>query len=223
MASGRTIRTAFLKEPMDGPVRVGRLGVEGDEHVYVKHGGPDMALLVYSHDHYAYWRSVGLDLPPSGAFGENLTVTGLTEVDVHIGDVFRVGDRAAEESGSGAFGLVVQVTQPRTPCSTIAARYGMADLAAHVQRTGFTGYLLRVLHEGWVAAGDAVHLVERSPHGITVADAGRVLNVDRNDHAGARRLLEIEALAASVRRTLEDRLAEGQQLGLDLDGCADDD
>jgi MOSC domain-containing protein YiiM len=203
-AGDRAVRTAFVKEAIEGPVRVTALGVTGDEHVYDKHGGPDMAVLVYSHDHYEHWHSVGLAIPSVGAFGENLTVTGLVEIDVHIGDVFEVGS------------AVLQVTQPRSPCSKIAARYGVKNLAVQVQRTGFTGYLLRVLAEGDVTAGDEMLLVERQSHGVTVAEAGRVLNVDRNDHDAARRLLEVDALASSVHQTLRARLADGQQLGLDL-------
>lgn len=200
----RDVRTAFVKQPIDGRVRVSVLGVEGDEHVYDKHGGPDMALLVYSIDHYAHWRAVGLELPAVAAFGENLTVTGLTEIDVQIGDVFRGGS------------VVMQVSQPRSPCSKIASRYGMRDLAVQVQDTGYTGYLMRILEEGEIGAGDPLCLVEREANGVTVAEAARVLNRDRNDHESARRLLGVGSLATAARRTLEARLSEGEQLGLDM-------
>ena len=132
----RTVRTAFLKAPIAGPVAVGVLGIDTDEHVYEHHGGPDMALLVYSRDHYPHWRALGLDLPDVGAFGENLTVTGLVETDVHLGDVFSVGT------------MRVQVCQPRTPCSKLAARFGRRDMPVLMQDTGYTGYLLRVLEPG---------------------------------------------------------------------------
>lgn len=201
----RTVETAFVKHPLAGRVAVGRLGIDGDEHVYDDHGGPDMALLVYSHDHYPYWRSLGLDLPEAAAFGENLTVTGLVETDVHLGDVFRVGT------------AVVEVCQPRSPCYKIAARYGRRDLPVLVQDTGFIGYLLRVLVDGDVGAGDEMVLVERRPHGVTVAEAGRVVNVDRNDVAGARRVLAVEALGSSVRRKLAARVASAERVGLDAE------
>lgn len=200
----RSIRSAFVKQAIPGPVRITALGVEGDEHVYDKHGGPDMALLVYSHDHYEYWAALGLDLPPAAAFGENLTVSGLTEIDVEIGDVFRAGT------------VVMQVTQPRTPCSKIAARYGIDGLSARVQSSGFTGYLMRIREEGDIEQGDTVHLIERDGHGITVAEASRVLNIDREDHEAARQLLGVPALAESARRSLLERLSDGEQLGLGL-------
>lgn len=207
----RSTRTAFLKAPIDGPVAIGRLGIEGDEHVYEDHGGPDMALLVYSHEHYAHWRSLGLTLPDVGAFGENITVAGLPETAVHLGDVFALGS------------AVVQVCQPRTPCYKLAIRFGRRDMPVLVQDTGFTGYLLRVREPGTVRAGDPMTLVERGDHGVTVAAAGRVVNVDRNDHEGARRVLAVDALGASVRRTLRQRVAQSEQLGLDLDRLFGDD
>lgn len=203
---GRTIASAFVKRPVEGRVRVHRSGVEGDEHAYEGHGGEDAAVLVYSRDHYPFWRDLGVDIPDAGAFAENLTVEGLTESEVHLGDTFAVGS------------CVVQVSEPRSPCYKIAARYGRKDISIVVQETGFTGYLMRVLQEGDVAAGDEVRLVDRdTSHDWTVAEAGRILNVDRNDLDGAERLIEIEALSAGIRSTLAARIARRQELGLDLD------
>ncbi len=205
-SSGRTIASAFVKQAVPGRVGIHSLGVEGDEHVYEGHGGRDAAVLVYSRDHYPFWRELGIDIPDAGAFAENLTVEGLTEAEVHIGDTFRVGS------------CTVQVSEPRSPCYKIAARYGRKDMSIVVQETGFTGYLMRVLREGDVAAGDEMRLVERdTSHDCTVAEAGRILNVDRNDLDGARRLLRIGALSAGIKRTLAARLSRAKRLGLDLD------
>lgn len=201
----REIESAYIKQPVDERMTLSRLGFPGDEHVYEDHGGPDMAVLVYPHEHYAYWRALSLDLPDAGAFAENLTVTGLAEDTVHLGDVFAVGTS------------VVQVTQPRMPCYKIAARYGRKELAVEAQDTGFIGYLLRVLGEGEVGAGDSMRLIERQPHGVTVAEAGRVANIDRSDLAGARRVLAVDALGSSVRRKLTARLAGSGDVGLDVD------
>lgn len=164
-----------------------------------------MALLAYPIEHYQHWRSLGLVLPDSGALGENLTTAGLTEVDVHLGDVFRAGT------------CTVQVCQPRTPCYKLAARFGRTDMPVLVQDTGYTGYLLRVLEQGHLGAGDRFVLLDRQDHGVTVAEAGRIVNVDRNDIDGARRVLAVAALGASVRRKLEQRLATDERLGLDTD------
>lgn len=206
LTSGRRqVETAFVKTPLPGRVAVDELGIAGDDHVFEDHGGPDMALLVYPIEHYHHWRALGVELPDAAAMAENLTVSGLLETDVMLGDVFTVGT------------ATVQVTQPRSPCYKIAARYGRKDLPMLVQDTGFTGYLLRVLTAGTIGTGDEMRLVERGEHGVTVADAGRVANVDRNDVEGARRVLAVAALGSSVRRKLQARVASAERLGLDTD------
>ncbi len=205
-SSGRRIASAFVKRAVEGRVRVGSLGVEGDEHVYAGHGGEDAAVLVYSRDHYPFWRDLGVDIPEVGAFAENLTVDGLPESEVHLGDTFEVGS------------CVLQVSEPRSPCYKIAARYGRKDISIAVQETGFTGYLMRVLQEGEVAAGDGMRLAARdTSHDWTVAEAGRILNVARNDLESARQLLDIEALSSAIKDKLAARVARGERLGLDLD------
>lgn len=193
----RVIETAFHKTPVEGSLRLGRLGFPGDEHVYEGHGGPDKAVCVYPYEHYTYWEQrLGLRLPATAAFGENFTMTGLTERDVYLGDVFSIGD------------AVVQVTQPRAPCFKIAARYGVPKMALYVQQESFTGYLLRVLEEGDVAAGQSMRLLERHADGVTVAEANVILNVDKSDLEGARRLLAIPNLPVALRPDLERRLRE---------------
>jgi MOSC domain-containing protein YiiM len=194
-AKGRIHHTAFVKEPVDGPVALGVLGLEGDEHVYPDHGGPDQSLLVFSADHYPAFRSeYGLDLPAAGAFGENLTVTGLTETEVHIGDTFRIG------------GTVVQVTSPRSPCYKIGLRYDNPVLPADMDATARTGYLMRTTVAGSIEAGDRMVLVERPSKTCTVAEAARVVNRDRDDWAAVERLITIPELAEAMRDTLAARL-----------------
>ena len=123
----RKIVSALIKTPVPGRIAVGPLGLPGDEHVYEDHGGPDLALLAYPREHYDYWRDIGLELPVAGAMGENLTTTGLVETEVHIGDVFKVGTS------------VIQVSETRSPCSKLAARFGRKDMAVMMQDTGFVG------------------------------------------------------------------------------------
>ncbi len=165
-----------------------------------------MALLVQPVEHYSYWRTLGLDLPDAGALAENLTVCGLVETDIHIGDVFELGTS------------VVQICQPRRPCFKIAERYQRRDLPVVMQDTGFTGYLLRVLAEGTIAASDTMTLIDRdTSHDLTVAEAARIINVDRNDIDGARRLIRIPALGSSVRVVLATRIQNQTTLGLEVE------
>jgi MOSC domain-containing protein YiiM len=148
------VRTAIAKTPVAGRARVGLEGLAGDEQIHPGHGGPDRALCLYPREHYAHWEA---RVEP--AFGENITSSGVLEREVFVGDVWRIGD------------ALVQVSQPRSPCFKVAARLGIPDLVIRARRTGFTGLHLRVLEPGTLAAGDAIEVVSRSSHGITVADA----------------------------------------------------
>lgn len=201
----RVHRSAFVKHPVGGAVTLGTLGLDGDEHHYPDHGGPDQALLVYSKDHYRTWADeFGLDLPEVGAFGENLTVDGLVETVVCIGDTFEIGD------------AVVQVTSPRSPCYKIGARYGRRDLPVSMQETSRPGYLLRVLTTGTLEAGMVARLVDRPTSTMTVAEAARVVNRDRDDWPAVGRLAAIPELAPALREKLRFRLA-GRDGGGDRD------
>lgn len=198
-----TYRTAIRKRPASDPVRLSALGFDGDEQADTEnHGGPDKAVCVYSHAHYPYWeREFGMMLP-FGAFGENVTVAGLREEDVRIGDVFRLGS------------ALVQISQPRRPCYKLGDRFGRPDLPLIVERTGYTGFYMRVLQGGFVAPGDMMRLERRGEAGATVAFAADVLFRRREDADAIRALLAVEALAASARASLERRLVRLEAMGL---------
>lgn len=189
------VDSAIAKAPAEEPVAIGTLGLAGDEQGdTVNHGGPERALCVFAAEHLpAVEAHLGHPLPPA-AFGENLTTEGLLEDDVCIGDVLRAGT------------ALVQVSTPRTPCYKLAARNGEPRLAAWVLRAGCTGFYLRVLEEGEVAAGAPVELVERPHPALTVAEANRVRHHDRDDHTAARALL-VPELGGDWREAFERRLA----------------
>jgi MOSC domain-containing protein YiiM len=158
---GKIVQTSIFKEPVAGTLRVGRLNIEGDQQSDLTvHGGAGKAVYVYPSEHYAFWRQ---ELPdaelPWGAFGENLTTTGLSEQDVHIGDRFGIG--------SAEF----VVTQPRMPCFKLTIRFGRADMIKRFYRSGRSGFYLAVTKEGEIAAGDAVFVISRDPDAITIAAA----------------------------------------------------
>jgi MOSC domain-containing protein YiiM len=145
----RTVRTAIDKQPVLFRVRARRLNLDGDAQADRRvHGGPDKAVYAYDASGYAHWRRVlGAGLP-WGQFGENLTVEGLPESLVRIGDVYRIG------------GAVLQVSQPRSPCYKLSLRMGRPDFARDFVASGHTGFYLRVLEEGELGAGDEVALIE---------------------------------------------------------------
>lgn len=195
---GEEVRSGFMKYPVEAETWLYRTGLTGDGQADLKaHGGPEKAACVYPLEHYPYWvHRLGRNLSPA-AFGENFSTQGLTESDVCIGDVFRVGDR----------GAVVQVSQPRRPCYKLAARYDERELALRVQQSGLTGFYLRVLEEGRVAAGDDLYLVKRPAPEATVSEANRVMHHDKGDLDAIERLLGVGELSSSWRRTFEKRLA----------------
>jgi MOSC domain-containing protein YiiM len=183
--------TAFFKEPVSGPVFLARTNLDGDrqgdpEH----HGGPDKAVMAYAAAHYPRWREeLGRELP-HGGFGENFTVEGADESTVCIGDVYAIGEAR------------VQVSQPRIPCWKIARRWGIRDLSARVQRTRRTGWYLRVLVEGHVAAGDEIVLLERPHPEWTVLRASDALYTRPHDADEVRALASVAALAPPLAQVL---------------------
>ena len=190
---GKDIMTGMCKKPVAGPLLLTKLGFEGDGVGDRKHhGGEDKAVCVYSLDHFAYWRSVlGIEMP-AAAFGENLSVEGLREGDVCIGDSFRIGT------------AVVQVSQPRQPCGTLAARYGRNDLVKLVADSGKTGFYFRVLTEGQVRVGDPLALTERDRLGVSIAFANNIFHHDRGNRDGIEKVLAVPALSLSWQRSFQE-------------------
>ncbi len=189
---GKAITTGICKKPVSGSLSLRVLGFQGDGVGDTKnHGGPDKAVCVYSLDHYPFWEeTLGIKLPPA-AFGENLSVSNLKEEEVCIGDVFQLGT------------ATVQITQPRQPCGTLAARYGRIGLIKFVIDSGFTGFYLRVLKEGMVELGTPLILKERDPHKISVAFANRIFHHDRENREGIESVLAIPALSESWQRSFQ--------------------
>lgn len=147
----RPLTTAIWKETVPGPAWLDTGGLHGDRVADTRHhGGPFRAALMYSADHYHRWREEWgrKDVGPGG-FGENLTVAGLVESTVCLGDVFEIGE------------ALVSVTSPRTPCHVLARRHGVRDLVATVRANHRHGWYLRVTRPGWIEAGQAVHLRDR--------------------------------------------------------------
>ena len=159
---GRVYRSAIRKAPVVGPVRVRELGLEGDDQADRQvHGGPAKAVYAYPGEHYSFW-GAELGLPSElgpGAFGENLTVAGLSEASLHIGDEL--------EAGSARF----RVSMPRKPCAKLAARFGREDLPRRFVEAGRCGFYMEVLREGVVESGDEIRLVRRHPEEWSVLRA----------------------------------------------------
>lgn len=166
---GRKVMTAFGKRPVDGPRRVGPLGVEGDEQADLTvHGGQSKAVYAYPVEHYPFWQTVRAQaraalwdeaLPP-GALGENLTIAGLLEKDVCIGDVLRFAD------------CELAVSEPRFPCFKFNEAMGFNQAAKLMVQSGFCGAYLAVLEPGALAAGEPF-TIEPGPRDVNLRELFR--------------------------------------------------
>ncbi|MDB5704385.1 MAG: hypothetical protein JWN66_1501 [Sphingomonas bacterium] len=149
----RGAASAIAKSPVPGPVKIGFLGLEGDEQADLRvHGGPDKALHHYPHDHYAFWREARAGEPllaGLGAFGENIATLGLLEDSVCIGDRFRLGS------------ALIEVSQGRQPCWKQGERLHWPALPALMVRERRSGWYYRVIEEGLAEPGDALALLDR--------------------------------------------------------------
>lgn len=189
--------SAIAKAPVAGARRVGFLGIDGDEQADLSvHGGPDKAVHHYPRDHYPFWTET-LDghalLGAPGAFGENVSTSGLVEEEACLGDRYRLG------------GALIEISQGRQPCWKLGHRFGDARVPAIVVRTGKSGWYYRVIEEGDVAAGEALRLVDRPLPHWTVARLFRLLigGAGRHEPAALRELAGLEVLAGNWRRRAE--------------------
>jgi len=163
-ADDRLVRTSIFKSPVSGRIPIRNNNLAGDQQSDLSvHGGRAKAVYVYPHEHYRFWRAElpGVDLQP-GNFGENLTVEGVLEKDVHVGDRLKIGSSE------------LVVTQPRMPCYKLAVRFGRADMVKRFLDSRRSGFYLSVAVEGDVAAGDAIEIVERHPAAVSIAELLRM-------------------------------------------------
>ncbi|MGA3323535.1 MAG: MOSC domain-containing protein [Terriglobia bacterium] len=182
---GKEIETGIFKIPVSGPIVAGKLNLQRDGQADLSvHGGPDKAVYLYSWDHILHWKKALQrdDLGP-GSFGENLTVEGLGEKEVAIGDEFAIG--------SARF----VVTQPRLPCFKLALALETPIITKTFLESGRTGFYLRVLQEGTLQAGDPIYpLPSREPVRVTIAEFVELYRIKRATRDQIRKILSLSAL-----------------------------
>ena len=204
-------RSAILKSAIESPIMIGPLGLQGDAQKEKKHhGGLMKAVLVYAAAHYAHWddtlrpharahadalRSMSADVDASaygfGAFGENLTVDGLTEQSVFLGDVWRIG------------GCVLQISEPRGPCATLTRRWMCPALLTDVRATAAAGWYNSVREPGLVSAGDSLQLLDRVQEDWSMARVFSLIEQRVSERTHVQALHD----APFVHDALRDRLA----------------
>lgn len=198
---GRTVYTGVWKSPAAGPRMVRRLNIDGDgQGDLAGHGGEQRAVLVYQLGSYRHWqRHFGWDDVSYGQFGENLTVEGMPDDEVCIGDHYRI--REAE----------FEVTQPRVTCYRVGLRLGEPELPALLVGHHRPGFYMRVITEGHIQAGDAIIKTRTGPGALSVADTDALLYLPGRDPAKLRAALRIPALSPGWQSSFRDlAAAEGE-------------
>ena len=187
--NGDPVATGIFKEPVQGPVMLRRLNLDGDRQADLSvHGGVSKAVYAYPSEHYEFWKKELPDMElPYGMFGENFTTQGMLEDAVLVGDRFRVGD--AE----------LMVTEPRLPCYKLGIKFGRSDIIRRFLQSRRTGFYFAVLKEGEVEAGDEIELLSRDGNHISVADITRLYAFEKDDLETLRRAVKLEALSESWR------------------------
>jgi ferredoxin-NADP reductase/MOSC domain-containing protein YiiM len=194
---GKTVYTGVWKHPVHGAVMVRRLNIDGDgQGDLAGHGGEQRAVLVYQIESYQYWqRYLGRDDFGYGQFGENLTVDGLADDEVCIGDRYRIG------------GAEFEVTQPRVTCYRVGLRLGEPELPALLVGHHRPGFYMRVITDGQIQAGDAIIKTGTGPHALSVADTDALLYLPGRDQDKLRIAVQIPALSPGWQGSFRNLLA----------------
>jgi ferredoxin-NADP reductase/MOSC domain-containing protein YiiM/ferredoxin len=199
----KTVYTGVWKDPVTGPRMVRRLNIDGDGQGDKQgHGGEQRAVLVYQAQSYAHWQQhFGRDDLSWGNFGENLTVDGLPDDEVCIGDRYRIGEAEFE------------VTQPRVTCYRVGMRLGEPELPALLVSHHRPGFYMRVITEGRIQAGDSIVKTTTGPGALSVADTDALLYLPGRDHAKLMVAAAIPALSPGWQQSFRDLLAGPQDGG----------
>lgn len=199
----KPVLTAIDKMPVHGAIWLGSLGLNGDGQAdKTVHGGFHQAVYTYPIEHYAHWQSfLGAEMLPPGTFGENLTITGLDEDTMYIGDILKIGE------------ALIQVTMPRIPCFKFAHKVNSKEIIEPFLKSGRSGFYQRVLQEGFIEAGQEIEIVERDSRAVSVRTALIMQKLDLSllGDAPASQLasaLQIPSLAPLLKTTYEKRLAD---------------
>lgn len=195
---GKPVETGIWKQPIAGRAAIRGDNLVGDRQADLTvHGGRDKAVYGYPTEHYPWWRTQlpGIELP-WGAFGENLSVEGLSETHVRIGDRFCIG--TAE----------LMVTQPRMPCFKLGLKFDRPQLVKEFLRSERSGFYFAVVRAGTIGAGDVIEQVHEEPTSMTVTDLVRLSVASHIETDVLRRAVATPGLAEVWREEFRQRLEQ---------------
>lgn len=191
--NGKQQRTGIFKKPTNQPIYLDKEEVKGDEISNRKvHGGEFKACYLFSADHYTYWQNLYPHLDwHYGMLGENLTVEDFDETKIYVGDIYKVGN------------ALIQITQPREPCTTFAAKMGSLDILEQFIAHGRPGTYTKVLKEGNVSVGDTFKLVEKAKNSISITDFFKLLFEREKNQKHLQLIVNNEAIPEKKRKKLK--------------------
>ena len=189
---GQQLSTGIYKYPVDEPIFLGWEDVQNDQVMDRRyHGGKDKACYLYSSDYYNFWKNKYPEADWQwGMFGENLTVAGLNESEILIGDIYRIGK------------AVVQVSQPRQPCFKLGIRFGNQQAVDDFWHLPYPGVYVRVVESGSVRVGDEMILLERNPQSLSLVEVFSVFRLDRENRELMKKAIAEPFLADSCRKDI---------------------
>ncbi len=195
---GKTITTSIFKEEISGPVNVGKLNIEGDKQAdLMVHGGVEKAVYAYPIEHYEYWKEIRSDLKYSpGVFGENLSVSGMNEKTVCVGDVYRIGS------------VLFSVTIPRMPCFKLGIKMGDPTIIKDFMKSERSGFYLQVLEEGVIEAGQEIIKEGSDGYALTIEEMVRLDASGKSDQELLKRAIGSPSMSQERRDKYEVKLAQ---------------
>lgn len=191
--NGKELNTGIFKYPTNNPIFLEKESVAHDAIANRKvHGGAYKACYLFSVDHYPYWKSIYSELDWNwGMFGENLSVSGLDETKIRIGDIYKIGK------------ALVQISQPREPCFKLGIRFGTQNILKEFIEYGFPGTYVKILEEGRVSSGDELILIQASDNPLTVFQFFQLLYAKEKDQKILKLAIENLALPEGKRERLK--------------------
>jgi MOSC domain-containing protein YiiM len=198
---GKNVRTGIYKYPTNSPLLLEQEDVK-DDHVIDRryHGGVDKACYIYGSNNYPFWQERYPTLDWQwGMFGENLTIEGIDESKIHIGDIYRLG------------GALVQVTQPRQPCFKLGIRMESQKAVREFFESPYPGVYVRVLENGLVAVGDEMIIEQSAPNNMSLSEIFALFTHEIDNVKKLQQAIEIPELAAACRKDLKKLLSFAEE------------
>ena len=194
--NGKELITSIYKKPVSNKVAVSSQGIEGDRQADLTvHGGYDKAVYAYSYTHYQTWsEKLNSDFKEYGLVGENLTIDDFDEDKINIGDQFKINE------------CLLQVSQPRIPCYKIGIKLNSREFPKMFSQSGLLGSYLRVIHDGEISTGDAIHKVHSEENSMSIKDIAHLLFVDVKNIELMKQALDIKPLTEEIKEKFRERL-----------------